>query len=305
MEDTMKHFNQDMKQHFCITDKIGQESEWLNFLQYKIDYGHISKHDKALLESYINNGTYVKMQKLIREGRFPEEFSVKKIVNKEGTDKKRIVYSFGEDVSITLKFIAFHLHRYDSVFKENCYSFRKNYGVRDALRKIYARRQRISKMYCLKSDIHNYFNSIDTELLLQKLQFIKETDQKLYQIFENILSEKRVWEKGVLVEDLHHGAMAGIPVSPFFANIYLAETDGRFEYYRYSDDLIVFGESMDALLSVQREIYAELERIKLCMNHEKEKITLPGEEWEFLGRHSLTRSNESEDEIDGEGKQCR
>ena len=29
------------------------------------------------------------------------------------------------------------------------------------------------------------------------------------------------------------------------------------------------------------------------------------EEWEFLGRHSLTRSNESEDEIDGEGKQCR
>lgn len=51
--------------------------------------------------------------------------------------------------------------------------------------------------------------------------------------------------------------MAGTPMSPFLANVYLTEMDKYFEerdvlYFRYSDDIILFADSMEELLAAEK-----------------------------------------------------
>ena len=275
-----------MDKNSSVLDRIDKDEEWKQFIQYKAEHQHLNEYEIQQLKVYVDNKTYVRMKKLIEETAFPGEFPVKKIVNKEGTEKKRVVYSFSDDVSITLKFIAFQLYRFDDMFSSNCYAFRRNYGVGDALKRILQSKE-TRNLYCLKADISNYFNSIDVQILLDKLDGIRKRDKRLYQLFEHILSEERVIENNRVISE-HHGAMAGIPIAPFFANIYLMELDRYFEkmgtaYFRYSDDILVFADTYEALMMRKHELYNKLHEWGLTINPEKEHISKPGETWEFLG----------------------
>ena len=136
-------------------------------------------------------------------------------------------------------------------------------------------------------DIINYFNSMDIDILLNKLEMFKSEDIYLYTVFSNILREDKVIFNEKIIEE-QHGGMAGIPVSSFFANIYMTEVDEYFynnsaDYYRYSDDILIFAASYDELLKLQQELYDKIKKLKLEINKDKEKISNPHEEWEFLG----------------------
>ncbi len=185
-----------------------------------------------------------------------------------------------------LKFIAFHLYRYDGYFCDNCYAFRRDFGVWEAMHRIRSTPS-LGNMYCLKVDISNYFNSINVDILLEKLSFIKETDLPLYQLFHKILKENRVCENTkILLEN--HGAMAGTPISPFFANVYLRDMDCYFKeadipYFRYSDDILIFADTMDKLATHQAKLYEQIHLLDLTINPDKVHISTPGEPWEFLG----------------------
>lgn len=256
------------------------------FLAYKRAKSHLDKNEEKLIQEYTDRGTFIKMKQDIDAGMFPAEYAVKKIISKEGTEKKRTVYSYGNDVSITLKFIAYQLYQFDELFCDNCYAFRKNYGAGNAIRRI-IRDKSLGKKYCLKVDIQNYFNSIDVDKLLDKLEVIKNRDEALYKMFEKILSEDRVIRRGEIVKE-KHGAMAGIPIAPFLANVYLMDVDWYFwdrgiDYYRYSDDILIFAENYDRLTMIQGILYEMLDRLGLHINHDKEKISVPGDSWEFLG----------------------
>ena len=168
------------------------------------------------------------------------------------------VYSFEDEISIPLKFIAFKLHKYDNRLSDNCYSFRQGYGVKNAINKI-KRNNKIKSMFCYKIDISNYFNSIDPDTLLDRISFLKEEDEEIYRLFRSMLLNNNVVVNGSIISE-NHGAMAGIPVSPFFANFYLAESDRKFQdalYFRYSDDIIIFAESEEEL-DKYRKILSEV-----------------------------------------------
>lgn len=75
------------------------------------------------------------------QGIFPKDVPEKKIVNKDGTTKKCIVYSFDPDSSITLKFIACQLYAVDDYFADNCYAFRRKHGVVDYLHILWKKRK--------------------------------------------------------------------------------------------------------------------------------------------------------------------
>lgn len=274
-----------------IIQIMNDHSNWERFLEYKISSNHIDCNEQASLRSYIDNRTYLKMIPLISEKNFPNEYATLKYVNKSGTDKKREVYVYSDNICITLKFIAFYLYEYDYIFASNCYAFRKNYGVRHAFERINRLNRstktsrKISQKYCYKVDIKNYFNSINTTLLLQKLDFIE--DEYLLSIFQNILLEEKVILNGEIVKK-EHGAMAGIPVAPFFANVYLMQMDKCFEenkvdYFRYSDDIILFADDELELNKSRKVIFEKLEEHNLIINPQKEKLYKPHEKWEFLG----------------------
>lgn len=259
---------------------------WEAFFTYKSENESFTKEEAKAIRTFIDEKRFEYYAEQIKNNAFPTEFPTKKIVNKEGTEKKRIVYSYAKEDNIIFKFIAYNLYQYDDQFSRNCYAFRRGYGVKDAVRRFKGNPE-FAEKYCYKADISNYFNSIDVERLLEKMEFIKKDDEILYNLFEKCLKEERVYIGTELIVE-QHGAMAGTPCSPFFANIYLAELDTYFEtlhvpYFRYSDDILIFADSEEEL---QQLIAVFLQKIKehhLEINESKVTITKPGEPFEFLG----------------------
>lgn len=281
-------------------DLASCQDSWDSFLEYKTAHRHLTAFEKTSIEDFIGRRAYLPLSEAFQSGTFPASLPVRRTVNKQGSRKKRIVYSFEGDDGIFLKFIAFHLFCYDDCFSKNCYAFRRGYGARDALQRL-RHDPSIVKKYCLKADISNYFNSIDVDILLEKLRFVQSDDPMLYNMFMRILSEKRVRTRSgenadrdslslsdvdVIIDD--HGAMAGTPISPFFANVYLSDVDYLFEemdviYMRYSDDILIFADTRAELDEYFEMLKAKLSGLHLALNPDKVKISGPGEPFEFLG----------------------
>ena len=269
-----------------VIECINNHSQWLDFLFYKQNNDSLKGYEEKAIKQFIDNKRYEYFYEHIKAGSFPTDYAHKIIINKEGTCKKRVVYSYSEEENIILKFIAHKLYCFDEHFCDSCYAFRRGYGVRDAVRK-FSGNEEFAEKYCFKADISNYFNSIDVDMLLEKMAFIKEKDGELFLLFERMLKEECVYEDKKLVSE-RHGAMAGTPCSPFFANIYLTDMDRLFEehnvtYFRYSDDILIFADTREDLEEQIKAFYKQLEGHRLMLNHSKVKITGPGETFEFLG----------------------
>ncbi|MBQ5917050.1 MAG: group II intron reverse transcriptase domain-containing protein [Lachnospiraceae bacterium] len=269
-----------------IIEKINDVAMWQQFLEHKQSNNNMSISEERAIVEFIEAEKYTYYYEQLENGDFPKSFPHKLVVNKEDSNKKRIVYSYEEEENIVLKFIAYNLYAFDDVFSKNTYAFRRGYGVKDAIWRLKGS-VKFEEYYCYKADISNYFNSIDVDMLLDKLIFIKDRDIKLYELFERILKEERVYSDGQLIND-NHGAMAGMPCSPFFANVYLMELDKYFEkigveYFRYSDDILIFAEDekkLEEYISIFKE---KIKLNKLKLNEDKIQLSKPYEPFEFLG----------------------
>ncbi len=270
----------------CILEQMLLPETWQDFLQYKIEKQHLGKEEQIFWESYIGEQRYLPILREMEQKDFLPPIPEKKEINKDGVGKKRVVYSYPPDFNAVLKMIAFLLYHYDNVFAPNCYAFRRQFGVRDAILRI-RKTPNIGEKYCLKVDIRNYFNSIDVDKLLETLSFLQEENESLYRLFHKLLKADVASVNGKVIEEVR-GAMAGTPISPFFANVYLAEVDHYFAqkkvlYFRYSDDILVFADSMEELECLQRELFQKIEERHLSLNEQKLQVSAPGEGWDFLG----------------------
>ena len=270
----------------CVWERLSEEEFWKEFLDYKIEKQHLFEKEQKVFRDFIDEKRYLRLIYDIRKQDYIPPIPFKKEISKADTDKKRVIYSFEEDFNILLKGIAFYLYIFDGEFSDNCYAFRRNYGVKDAIRRIKCIKG-LGDKYCLKLDIHNYFNSIDVDILLEKLGFIKKSDEELYLFFEKLLMLDRAYVGNDIISE-KRGAMAGTPISPFFANVYLLDMDKLFEsenviYFRYSDDILVFADSEDDIKKYQYKIFEIINQNKLTINLDKTKLCKPKEEWEFLG----------------------
>ena len=269
-----------------IIDEINNAMKWQMFLEHKKTNNNMSKDEELALIEFIEKKRFEYFYEQIKDGEFPKDFPHKLVVNKEDSNKKRIVYSYENEENIVLKFIAYNLYEFDDVFSKNTYAFRRGYGVKDAIWRLKGS-EKFEEYYCYKADISNYFNSIDVDLLLEKLSFVKERDVQLYNLFVKILKEERVYSDGKIIQE-NHGAMAGMPCSPFFANVYLKELDRYFEernipYFRYSDDILIFAKDEDKLEEYINLFKEMLEHNKLIINESKIMRTKPYEPFDFLG----------------------
>lgn len=82
------------------------EEAWLSFLEYKKECQHLSRTEEDEIRDFIERKGYVKLCELWQEGTYPSEFARKSVISKEGTDKKRVVYSFLGDEGILRERIA-------------------------------------------------------------------------------------------------------------------------------------------------------------------------------------------------------
>ncbi|MBO4486293.1 MAG: hypothetical protein J5734_04060 [Prevotella sp.] len=268
-----------------ILTQLTRQETWEEFLAYRLLKGRFNWHEFDEADSYVDREDYLPLaQKIAQGGRLG--IPVKKIINKMGTGKKRVVYSFAPDEMMLLKLIAFKLYDYDHCFAPNCYAFRRGMRACDAIFHI-QRAVAGRSIWAYKLDIHDYFNSISIDLLLPMLAEMMADDQPLYRFFQNMLTDNRAVYNGDTILE-QHGVMAGTPTSPFLADVYLKEVDRYFHeanivYARYSDDIILFAPDLATLDAHKSRMAAFLRQYRLQVNPDKEKTYTPDEAYEFLG----------------------
>ena len=267
-----------------IIELLKEEKTWNEFLQYKIDGGHITKQEQEKLAKYIKNKEYMPIVDKIIDR---EDFAIPtmKNINKKNSTKKRTVFLFDDKENFVFKALMFLLYKYDYIFSPNLYSFRRNISVKTAIDNITKRD--IKTMYGYKVDIHNYFNSVDVEIITKILQDNIKDDELLVSFISSIIFEPKAFFNDEVI-NCKKGIMAGVPISGFLANLYLEELDRWFYernilYARYSDDIIVFGETKQEVNKYKEKIKEFLRKRKLTVNESKEFEIEPNEKLDFLG----------------------
>lgn len=264
-----------------LLEMLTRPEAWETFLQYKKEKGQIGKSQARQLEEYIREGRYPRMLSDISFG-YPRKLFLSKI----GTDRKRIVYCYDEDETWVLKHLAFLLYKYDDCLSGSCYSFRRNQTAKTAMDRI-LQIPDLEGHYVLKADIHDYFNSIDTAQLLGLLQEVITDDNELLALLKRLLTQDACISGGKVLRE-KRGAMAGVPLASFFANLYLRSLDEIFEsrgipYFRYSDDILIFARTAREREECFRILQEHLKEKRLSLNPSKVCLSDPGEPWEFLG----------------------
>lgn len=114
--------------------------------------------------------------------------------------------------------------------------------------------------YCLKLDIHHYFQSVDHTILKQKLSQ-KISDNKFLGLCDKIINSET-------------GIPLGFYTSQWFSIFYLNELDHKIKqgmyaphYIRYVDDLVIFGANKRKLHKTWISISNYLEHIGLSLNN--------------------------------------
>ena len=267
---------------YSLLDELSKKKNCQEFLEEKKENGHFRRFEQKKIEKYIENEGYISLI----EGGLKFSPPQKKLVNKIETGKKRVVYQFAANEVWVLKLLCSLLYKYDDKINKNCYSFRKANTAQKAVKSIMSVKG-LRKKYCVKVDIHNYFNSIPAERLVDELGKIIDDDPRLLEFLKDLLLSDEAMENGVLIKE-NRGAMAGCPLSPFFANIYLMELDEYFEdqnipYYRYSDDMVFFADTAEDAEFYKNKLTEIITKRGLEINPKKCSVTDPGESWEFLG----------------------
>ena len=268
-----------------IIDLLGEQQTWEEFLTYRLLKGRFNWYEFDEADTYVSEAQYRDVVGRLQRGE-PLSVPSRHLVNKMGSGKKRVVYSFPPDEMIVLKAMTFLLYRYDSQLAPNCYSFRRRQTAHEAISHL-VRTINNRPMWAYKLDIHNYFNSISIPLLLPILSEVLADDPPLYAFFEWMLTDGRARVGDEIISE-ERGVMAGTPTSPFLANIYLREVDHHFAetgvlYARYSDDIILFAPNRETLDWHIGDLNAFLEKYRLEVNPDKVRIYQPDEAFDFLG----------------------
>lgn len=142
--------------------------------------------------------------------------------------------------------------------------------------------------WTLKVDIAHFFDEIEWKLLKKILErYIKEEDV-IFLIEENCRSVA-LEDTGQLREK-RQGIYQGSGISPVLSNIYLMEFDQWMSaangyFVRYSDDMLLLGNSKEELLEILSEIKARLGKLGLQVNETKTCCVPLKEGVDMLGYH--------------------
>ena len=270
----------------AILTEIQDPAVWQDFLAQKLAQANLTASEASWLTDFVQHQEYLPVLAQIQANDYRLSIPEKRLLNRLGKAKKRVVYTFSPPENAILKLISFLLYRYDNLLPANCYAFRREVGAKQAIARLTSF-VGIDALYSCKIDIQDYFNSIDVPRLLPLLRRVLADDPPLYEFFQQLLQTDQAWFQGELVTE-KRGAMAGVPVSQFFANLYLLDLDRQFEesgqlYARYSDDIICFAADETAIHAAYQLIVEKLAESQLVVNPEKTRFSQPGQSWEYLG----------------------
>ncbi|MBR5755107.1 MAG: group II intron reverse transcriptase domain-containing protein [Erysipelotrichaceae bacterium] len=264
-----------------LIDQLSSESAWKRFREYKSLHSLMSIREFEVLDTFIAEKRYLNVT-----DDMVFSYPKKKLINKSGSQKKRVIYTYEEDESWVLKLLSFLMFRYDHLFEDSLYSFRRRRTVKKAIRSLTSIRN-LREKYVLKLDVHDYFNSIPVDRLCEEFERYITDDDRLLEFLKYLFTQNKCYFNGELITE-ERGAMAGMPLSAFCANIYLSDMDRHFSgmnvpYYRYSDDILLVADTYEEIVEHFGYIKDHLNKKGLTINEEKTFIYEPHESFDFLG----------------------
>ena len=136
-----------------------------------------------------------------------------------------------------------------------------------------------------KCDIKGFFQSIDHEILLEKLMAITNNNE-IVSLIESYLKNELISNNGKIKKP-EKGIILGNPVSPVLSNIYLLSTDTEMStkqdlYIRFSDDILVSLEEKNDVQPINI-IKSSMKKVKLDINDDKSKIASVKEGFTYIG----------------------
>ena len=137
--------------------------------------------------------------------------------------------------------------------------------------------------FAFNADIHSFFDSIDTALLLDKIKAVIKEKPLINLLLVIIKSSSESSPKGITL---------GAPTSPLFGNIYLNDFDklifkeSNSRYLRYADDFAMFFDTIENCRKLQDIAVNYLEKeLMLALSEEKSSLVKLNEKegFDFLG----------------------
>lgn len=271
-----------------LLDLLSQPDVWEKFYAYKASLACPSDFIKEL-RGFIDAKEYLSVYSRMQDGT-PFPLPQKSVISKMSSQKKRTVYTYPLSENTVLKLLTYLLLRnYDSLFCDNLFSFRPGKSAKTAIHKL-RKIPKLTEKYSYKVDVSDYFNSIPVERLLPELAGVTADDPRLFAFLKALLEEPCVLDSKSTDQILQEqkGIMAGTPLASFYANLYLKDLDQWFSdrkipYARYSDDIIVFGDSLEEVQKYAESIRLFLQGRGLSVNPSKEEFRSPEEGFVFLG----------------------
>ncbi|MBP7174975.1 MAG: hypothetical protein KBA53_02005 [Thermoclostridium sp.] len=270
----------------AVIQKIMDHKLWLNYLEEFKQKNPRKKEEIACYEQILSSGRYQSLASSVLDKRFrfnpPKEIKISKMK----TGKKRTVYIHQPEEKLVLRIVNKLLQTQPLYCENLCFSFHPGGGAAAAYRKLLSDRS-LDEKCCVKLDVQDYFNSIDVPAMMQMLSEKLDTSSPEYSLVKNLLEDQRILRGDAPAISAQKGVMAGNPLAPLLANIYLSDIDDAFlregiTYARYSDDIVFFVQ--EEQLEEKMNWLKQMLFLKgLSINPEKTSICMKGQSWEFLG----------------------
>jgi hypothetical protein len=239
----------------------------------------------AAYESLLDAGEHRRVGADVLAGRHRPEPPVEGWLNKADGRKKR-VFSYPPRDELLLRVVNRLVQPAAAELASPwCRSFVPGGGARAAFRTVLAHRG-IAADAALRVDVRDYFNSIDVVDLMARLPH-PFASGALGALLRACLLDSRIERAGTIVDGGRKGVMAGTPIAPILATLYLVDLDrevagGASTYARYSDDVLVIAPPAE-LPALEALVRRRLAERGLEVNEAKSTVAPPGTPWDFLG----------------------
>ncbi len=168
-------------------------------------------------------------------------------------------------------------------FSDRSYAYRKNKGTLKAINrtKDFLRKN----FWVARADIDDFFDTIDQELLIQKLNKLIQ-DKRIVKLIAVFLKNGMLKENNWI--DKERGVYQGDNLSPWLSNFYLNEFDHYLEekhidFVRYADDMLFFARHRRDAIKALDLAEGYLNSLSLTFGKEKSLISNKKEGFSYLG----------------------
>lgn len=265
--------------------EISSNSSGLDEVSYDEFKKEFSKNiDELIL--HVTSGTFA-----------PEPLKKIEIDKPNSNEKRPIALSAIKDKLIQRVLYKALFEHFDKKFSDKSYAYRPNKSTLKAINRV---THFLNEKYrfVVKTDVDNFFETIDHDILLEILDF-HIADKRIIRLISLFVQTGGF--KNFNYAEHEEGVHQGDILSPLLSNIYLDAMDKYLEkhsvaFVRYADDFVMLFQSEDEAKKRLEKLKKYLASLKLALEESKTYITHISDGFTFLGVRFEGRNRSVENE---------